>query len=78
MRYVVLRDDDTNFLTPPECLERLYRPFLDAPSGSGVKTDHRTFPDQTGFGKCGGQAGATPRTPSLVKPNEGFPGEAAT
>lgn len=30
MRYVVLRDDDTNALTPPECLERLYRPFLDA------------------------------------------------
>src|SRR5205085_11531713 len=28
-RYVVLRDDDTNALTPPECLERLYRPFLD-------------------------------------------------
>ena len=30
MRYVILRDDDTNALTPPECLERLYRPFLDA------------------------------------------------
>src|SRR5262245_53406526 len=29
MRYVVLRDDDTNALTPVECLERLYRPFLD-------------------------------------------------
>jgi len=29
MRYVVLRDDDTNALTPIECLERLYRPFLD-------------------------------------------------
>ena len=29
MRYVILRDDDTNALTPPECLERLYRPFLD-------------------------------------------------
>ena len=28
MRYVILRDDDTNALTPPECLERLYRPFL--------------------------------------------------
>src|SRR5438067_12670248 len=28
-RYVILRDDDTNALTPPECLERLYRPFLD-------------------------------------------------
>jgi len=29
MRYVVLRDDDTNALTPPEYLDRLYRPFLD-------------------------------------------------
>jgi hypothetical protein len=28
MRYVVLRDDDTNALTPVECLERLYRPFF--------------------------------------------------
>jgi hypothetical protein len=29
MRYVILRDDDTNALTQVECLERLYRPFLD-------------------------------------------------
>jgi hypothetical protein len=29
MRYVILRDDDTNALTPVECLEKLYRPFLD-------------------------------------------------
>src|SRR5438876_6395038 len=29
MRYVILRDDDTNALTPIECLESLYRPFLD-------------------------------------------------
>lgn len=28
MHYVILRDDDTNALTPPDCLERLYRPFL--------------------------------------------------
>jgi len=28
MRTVVIRDDDTNALTPPEYLERLYRPFL--------------------------------------------------
>lgn len=26
--YVILRDDDTNALTPRACLERLYRPFL--------------------------------------------------
>ncbi len=29
MRYVILRDDDTNALTPPECLDYLYRPFLE-------------------------------------------------
>lgn len=29
MRYVIIRDDDTNALTPVECLERLYRPYLD-------------------------------------------------
>jgi hypothetical protein len=29
MRYIILRDDDTNALTPVECLERLYRPFLE-------------------------------------------------
>jgi hypothetical protein len=29
MHYVILRDDDTNALTPAEYLERLYRPFLD-------------------------------------------------
>ncbi|HEY3913256.1 MAG TPA: DUF2334 domain-containing protein [Verrucomicrobiae bacterium] len=29
MRQVILRDDDTNALTPVDCLERLYRPWLD-------------------------------------------------
>jgi hypothetical protein len=29
MRYVIIRDDDTCALTPIECLERLYRPFLE-------------------------------------------------
>src|SRR5436309_2420389 len=29
MRYVILRDDDANALTPIDCLERLYRPWLD-------------------------------------------------
>src|SRR5580765_5484414 len=29
MHYVIIRDDDTNALTPPECLERLYRPLLE-------------------------------------------------
>ena len=29
MRQVIIRDDDTNAFTPHECLEQLYRPFLD-------------------------------------------------
>src|SRR5512140_1253958 len=29
MHFVILRDDDTNALTPVECLEQMYRPFLD-------------------------------------------------
>lgn len=29
MKYVIIRDDDTNALTPIECLDRLYRPFLE-------------------------------------------------
>src|SRR5215471_7285213 len=29
MRYVIIRDDDTNAFTPVQCLERLYRPFLE-------------------------------------------------
>lgn len=29
MRYVIIRDDDTNATTPPWCLETLYRPFMD-------------------------------------------------
>src|ERR1043165_9635991 len=40
MRYVIIRDDDTNVLTPPECLERLYRPFLRA----GLPVNLATIP----------------------------------
>src|SRR5262249_37903515 len=29
MRYVIIRDDDTNAFTPAACLDRLYRPFLE-------------------------------------------------
>jgi hypothetical protein len=29
MRYVILRDDDTNALTPIECLDRLYQPLIE-------------------------------------------------
>jgi hypothetical protein len=52
MRYVIIRDDDTNALTPIECLERLYRPFLDRgfpvnlATIPNVRTDVRT-PDGT-------------------------------
>jgi hypothetical protein len=41
MRYVILRDDDTNALTPPHCLERLYRPFLDR----GLPVNLATIPE---------------------------------
>src|ERR1041384_4119825 len=41
MRYVILRDDDTNALTPIECLERLYRPFLER----GLPVNLATIPD---------------------------------
>src|SRR5690349_5572167 len=44
MRYVILRDDDTNASTPVECLERLYRPFLqrNLPVNLAVIPDVRT------------------------------------
>src|SRR6266566_8735426 len=41
MRYVILRDDDTNALTPIECLERLYRPFLN----SGLPVNLSVIPE---------------------------------
>jgi predicted deacetylase len=41
MRQVILRDDDTNALTPVECLERLYRPFLDR----GMPVNLATIPE---------------------------------
>lgn len=41
MRYVVIRDDDTCALTPIECLETLYRPFLER----GLPVNLATIPD---------------------------------
>lgn len=41
MRYVILRDDDTNALTPVECLEKLYRPFL----ARGLPVNLATIPE---------------------------------
>jgi hypothetical protein len=41
MRYVIIRDDDTNALTPVSCLERLYRKFL----GCGLPVNLAVIPD---------------------------------
>src|SRR5215471_10129744 len=41
MRYVIIRDDDTNALTPFEYLERLYRPFLEL----GLPVNLAVIPD---------------------------------
>src|ERR1700743_1023822 len=78
MRYVILRDDDTNALTPVECLERLYRPFLDRnlPVNlaviPAVATDARTPGGEVEgflFAKNGTRAAPVPigENPQLVK-----------
>lgn len=41
MRYVIVRDDDTNALTPVAALEKLYRPFLDR----GLPVNLATIPE---------------------------------
>lgn len=41
MKLVILRDDDCNATTPPELLERLYRPFLDR----GLEVNLATIPE---------------------------------
>jgi hypothetical protein len=41
MHYVILRDDDTSAYTPPACLERLYRPFLER----GMPVNLATIPE---------------------------------
>lgn len=41
MKYVIIRDDDTNALTPVDYLERLYRPFLD----KGLPVNLATIPN---------------------------------
>lgn len=56
MRYVVLRDDDTNALTPVSALETLYRPFLDR----GLPVNLATIPEVS----------TDARTPSRAR--EGF------
>jgi hypothetical protein len=86
MRYVILRDDDTNAFTPVECLERLYRPFLDRglPVNLAVIPDVRTDavrpdgrPEQFLFAKngCGELTvpiGDNPRLMRYLLENRGF------
>ncbi len=85
MRYVILRDDDTNTLTPIECLERLYRPFLERglPVNLSVIPEVRmnlTTPDgrPEGFlmGRRGGDAtkpiGQNPKLVRYVLNNPGY------
>ena len=78
MRYVILRDDDTNAFTPVECLERLYRPFLDRglPVNLAVIPQVRTDaitpqgrPEQFLFAKNGTKAPAVAigENPKLVR-----------
>lgn len=64
MRTVILRDDDTNALTPVECLEKLYRPFLTR----GLPVNLATIPEvrvdaRTPEGK---REGFLPRAPNSI------------
>jgi hypothetical protein len=86
VRYVILRDDDANALTPPEMLETLYRPFLQRGLPvqlaviPEVRTDVRTVDGGLeGFliGERAGAAGTLPlsQNPSLLdflRQEEGF------
>src|SRR4051794_20435100 len=72
MRYVILRDDDTNALTPIECLERLYRPFLDRglPVNLSVIPEVRTnltLPDGRPEGFLMGRGGSPQETLSIAQ-----------
>lgn len=70
--FVVLRDDDVNGLTPPDLLERLYRPFLERgfPVGLAaipeVRTDARR-PDGALEGFLFGPAAGRPGTCPLAE-----------
>jgi hypothetical protein len=71
MRYVILRDDDTNALTPVECLERLYRPFLDRglPVNLAVIPEVRpdvTLPDGRREGFLLAKDGAASKTVPII------------
>lgn len=66
MRYVIIRDDDTNAFTPPECLERLYRPFLDR----GLPVNLATIPAVTSHAHMtdGSPEGFLPKTTQGLPP----------
>jgi hypothetical protein len=69
MRHVLIRDDDTNALTPPAWLERLYRPFLDRglpvniAAVPEVATDARTPDGATEGFLVGARRGTPGRVP---------------
>ena len=66
MRYVIMRDDDTNALTPVECLERLYRPLLDL----GLPVNLAVIPNvRTDTRRAGGKLeGFLPATNGEARP----------
>jgi len=70
MRYVIIRDDDTNALTPVDCLEKLYRPFLERgfpvnlATIPNVRTDVKTpGGEYEGFLMAGNTAPGAPALP---------------
>ncbi|HYE30900.1 MAG TPA: DUF2334 domain-containing protein [Methylomirabilota bacterium] len=70
MKYVIIRDDDTNALTPVEYLERLYRPFLDRrlPVNLATIPNVRTDVCYPGNGEPEGFLVAKKGTPPLTVP----------
>ncbi len=62
MRTVILRDDDTNALTPVACLETLYRPFLER----GLPVNLATVPEVRMDARApdGSREGFLPREPN--------------
>ena len=62
MRTVILRDDDTNALTPIDCLERLYRPFL----ARGLPVNLATIPEVREYARApdGAREGFLPPRPN--------------
>lgn len=70
MKYVIIRDDDTNALTPIEWLDKLYRPFLDRrlPVNLATIPNVRTDVRYPGSGEQEGFLVAKQGTPPLTIP----------